>query len=76
MRKIALVLFCGLLAGGVGAVDGQGASRFDEYDQNGDGQITPMEFETRSSRFEGRESSWMRTLRRSTGCRPKSLTRL
>ena len=46
MRKIALVLFCGLLAGGVGAVDGQGASRFDEYDQNGDGQITPTEFET------------------------------
>lgn len=46
MRKITSILFWLLLAGGVGAVDGQGASRFDEYDQNADGQLTPEEFAT------------------------------
>jgi hypothetical protein len=46
MRKITLILFWSLLAGGVGAADAQGASRFDEYDQNADGQLTPEEFAT------------------------------
>ena len=43
MRKITLILFWLLLAG---IVEGQGTSRFDEYDQNRDGQLTPSEFAT------------------------------
>ena len=46
MRNIAIVVFCALIASAVGAVDGQGTSRFEEYDQNGDGQISPAEYAT------------------------------
>ena len=46
MRKITLILFWLLLVGGVGAVDEQEVTRFDEYDQNADGQLTPEEFAT------------------------------
>ena len=46
MRNIAIVLFCTLFTSAVCAVDGQGTSRFDEYDQNGDGQISPAEYAT------------------------------